>query len=221
MKKPIGLKVNSKIEIDIEDSVYEGKYLTRVMDINDKAIKIMAPSYKGEVVPLRINTPLAVIYIGDKAMYAFYSVILERFKDPIPGFVIKLPKNVERIQRREFVRLEITLKFRYRILDQELITDELDESAEFDKEGYVIDLSAGGVRFYSKEKLEKNASLIIKFDIDEFANDEFLANVVRVKQKELGYEIGVAFESLSPVIQDRIISWIFDKQREFRRKGLA
>ncbi|AZR73857.1 hypothetical protein BBF96_10940 [Anoxybacter fermentans] len=218
------LTINTKIEIEVEDPNFEGKYFSRVMDINDKELHIMAPAVNGELIPFRLNTPIIVTYVGERALYSFKSIILRRFKEPIPGFALRLPAEVKRIQRREFVRLEINIPLYYRLIDEsEKIPLESDSSGSRQYiKTYTLDISGGGVRFYSDEIMEVNSNLEIKLGLKGIEEEVIFGKIVRNQEKEEGgYEVGVAFESISSSVQDRIIGWIFDKQRELIRKGLA
>ncbi len=220
MDKLKGFEVNTKIEIDVDDPDHGGKFLSRVMDFDQKEIKIMAPTDHGILVLFRNKTPISVFYIGDRALYCFNSIVTGHFKEPIPGFSIKYPSKVERIQRREFVRLDIKEHLRYRIIDEK---DELGINVEKFQDTYTIDISGGGLCFHSSDPQEIGTSLEIIVRTKELKTESIIGKVVRVKRTDEGnlYEVGVAFEAVSPVVQDKIISWIFDKQRDLRRRGLA
>ncbi len=220
MKELKGLKINSKIEIEVDDLDYGGKYLSRVMEITKKDIRIMAPMHKGQIVPVHPKTPVTVFYIGERAIYSFQSVVLKRFKDPIPCLALKLPDKFERIQRREYVRLRIQHPLSYRLIEN------IFEVKSSDSEPYIetslIDISGGGVKFLSEKVIETETCLEIKLGIEEFSKHSFIVKVIRYEKREDNlYEIGVAFESIPGPLQDQIVSWIFDKQREFRRRGLV
>lgn len=207
--------VNTRVELEVHDPDFEGKYASRVMDVTKKEIELMAPTEKGELVPIRRKTKVTIDYIGQRAMYRFDSIITRRFRDPVAGIAIKKPRRVERIQRREFVRLEINIPIKYRLSVEE------GEPEEF-KKSYTIDLSGGGLRFISDEKLPEDEFLEIRLGMDR-VNEVIFGKIARVAQTEDndGYEIGLEFKSLSPATQDEIVSWIFNKQREMIRKGLA
>lgn len=215
------LQVNARIEIEVEDAEYAGKYFSRIMDINRKELRIMSPAVQGVAIPLRVNTPVRISYVGERAMYSFKTVIKQRFNDALAGFVVTIPDQVDRVQRRNYVRLEVQIHFRYRILQEEHILD-IELNPEEFSSSYIVDISGGGVRFYSDQSIPEKSLLEMQIGIEGIETEILLGRVVRSRERvEGGFEIGVAFDSLSALTQDQIISWIFNKQRELRRMGLA
>lgn len=216
------IKINLRVELFIDDPDQEGSYLSRVMDLTTTEIKLMAPTLHGELVPLRTNTPIKVFYVGEHAQYSFRSVVTGRFKEPIPGLTIKFPHSVERIQRREFVRLTEKIDFQFQIVEKADGYRLLDQPVDT---GSTLDISAGGMKFLYPQSVELGTVLELSIKAEELEVDNFLGRVVRsqksLEEKVKGYEISIVFESLAPYFQDKIISWIFDKQRELRRKGMA
>jgi c-di-GMP-binding flagellar brake protein YcgR len=215
------LLVNTRVEIEVEAAEYAGKYFSRVMDINRRELRIMSPAVQGVPIPLRVNTPIWISYVGERALYSFKTVIKQRFSDVLAGFVVEIPDQVDRVQRRNYVRLEVQIHFRYRILQEANILDTEIDPETFDK-SYIVDISGGGVRFYSDQPVTQNSLLEMQIGIEGIEAETLLGRVARNRERvEGGYEIGVAFEGVSALVQDQIISWIFNKQRELRRMGLA
>lgn len=213
------LEINTRLEIEVEDADYGGKYLSRVMDVNSRELRIMSVASQGITIPLRVNTPLYITYVGERAMYGFRSIIRQRFHDVLAGYIVEMPNRVDRIQRREYVRLEVQTNFRYRIFAEP--GDPQPTPRPFEK-SYIIDISGGGVRFFAEEVIAAGTILEMRLGIEGIEREIVVGKVVRCRERvEGGYEIGVSFEAVSPATQDQIISWIFDKQRELRKKGLA
>lgn len=213
------LQINARIELEVDDPDYAGKYFSRIMDISRKEIKIMAPSVQGTVLPIPTRTRVRITFVGERALYSFNTIIVSRFNDPISGFTLKVPNKLRRIQRREFVRLEVKIQNRYRVVNE---VNLLEEDSRPYNQGYIFDISGGGVRFYSDEEIEVDSYLEMLLDIEPINTENLVGKVVRcIEREEGGYEIGVAFLELTPSTQDQIISWIFDKERELRRKGFA
>ena len=214
------IKINLRVELFVDHLDHGASYLSRIMDLTTTEIKLMAPTLHGELVPLRTSTPIKVFYVGDRALYSFNSVVLGRFKEPIPGLTIKFPSNVERIQRREFVRLVEKIDFQFQLIEKADGSKLLDQPVD---KGLTLDISAGGIKFLYPQSIELGTILELSIKAEELEIDNFLGRVVRSHKslEDKGYEIGIVFESLAPYYQDMIISWIFDKQRELRRKGMA
>lgn len=214
------LKVNLRIELFIDDPDYGGSFLSRIMDLTTTEIKLMAPTLHGELVPVRTKTPLNVFYVGDRALYSFRSIVTKRFKEPIPGLAIKFPEKVERIQRREFVRLTERIHFQFQLAEKADGTKVSDQPMDT---GYTLDISGGGIKFLYPQSIDLGTVLELSIQAEGLEVNHLFGRVVRCQRslEESGFEIGIVFDGLAPYFQDKIISWIFDKQRDLRRKGLA
>ncbi|MCK4257458.1 MAG: flagellar brake domain-containing protein [Halanaerobiales bacterium] len=220
MKEFSELHVNSRVEIEVDDFDYGGKYLSRVMEITKKEVIIMALTHKGHIVPVRPKTPVAVLFIGERAMYSFQTIVLRRFKEPIPALSLKIPTKVFRIQRREYVRLQLQLPLNYRVIKNYFeISSSADEPLT---QTWLVDISGGGAKFLSDAPIEEGTYIELQLGIEEIGTLPIVGKVVRYEKRDDNlYEIGVSYDSIPSSLQDQIVSWIFEKQREFRCKGLA
>ena len=87
--------------------------------------------------------------------------------------LIELVYELKKYQRRQYYRLEYTKDFEYIVIDEDteklIIEDEnmikeiLDNNKL--KKGIIIDISGGGVRFASRDKLEEKSKVLLKLDI--------------------------------------------------------
>lgn len=121
-------------------------------------------------------------------------------------------------QQRRFFRLEeLDLPAKYRVVGKDIETQEETEFIDTS----VKDLSAGGLSFIVLEPLETGTEIQIMFklpNIDVSLN--LLGEIARVIEAGKKYEAGIKFLSVDEVEQDKIMSFIFQKQLELRRRGL-
>jgi len=96
-------------------------------------------------------------------------------------------------EKRDFIRIDIDCKIRYKKLDSEGV-------AEDEFVGQVANLSGRGMMFISDSELEKNSMLEINIDPSNVLTPSLHANVkvVRVvKQRHAdGYEIGAVIKEI-------------------------
>lgn len=201
------------IEIIISDGEYKGRYRTRIEEMGVRIISIGVPVSQGGFIPLREGTTLDVIFCDDVSAYSFTSVIINRITIPIPNLVIEFPSKITKIQRRQYVRLPLVTPLEYRILEKDGLSK--------GKKGYTIDLSGGGILFKTKDDLPSNTIITIRTVIGD-ENIELPATVIRsVKEEENNdYGISAEFHEISENTRDKIIRYIFDVQRDRRKKGL-
>ncbi len=208
------LKVNQKIEIEINSGPYQGTHQSKISEINKKNIKVLIPYNKGEILPLRKDLKLIIYTTGDTAVYKFKSTIIDRIKEPIPLLVIKHPVKVKRIQRRDFFRLDIIRKVKYCRINQK------GEEIDTYKETTTSDISGGGVKIILNNTLNLDTLIKMYLDISEIEDIPIKGKVVQLYKLANGKAAGVEFVDLDTRTRDYIIGWIFDRQRELRKKGL-
>lgn len=211
------LKINQLIHVEIEDQ--EGhidRLPSRIEGISGKHLCIAMPTRHGALVPLKLGQA-ATIIINDRAgMLSATTRVLGRQREPIPVIFVELPEEFDNMaQRREFVRLEISLPIRFSLLT--------DKAAQGPYEpGTTLDLSAGGVCFLSRLQLEEGQLLNLCLNLGD---GEFScrAQVVRGSRAEAGvqnYATAVKFIEITDNLRDHIVGFVFAKQREWIKKGL-
>jgi len=211
------LKINQKIEIEIPDGPYQGSYNSKVSDITEEEIKVMAIYERERLVPVSKGQEVNLLYEGDSAFYSLTTKILERMKDPIPSLVLKNTDQIERIQRRSYFRLKVNKDINYYV-----IKEHKDEKGQPDfKKTTAIDLSGGGLKMVLNEDLKINDRLLFDLQIDEL--DKLIeGKIVRIKYNTDGYSktAGVEFVDMGRKDTDKIISYLFNYQRKLRRRGM-
>ncbi|MFW6278809.1 MAG: flagellar brake protein [Bacillota bacterium] len=216
MAAGLELEINQKVELEIKTGPYRGKYQSKIADIGNDTLKIMTPTHKGEILPIRKNLFLEVFYTDDDAAYRFFTRVLGRVKEPIPLLIAEIPSEVDRIQRRNYFRLEITKDVEYCRIDEE------GEPLEEYKETKILDISGGGIKMNIEgDNLGIGTQLKIKLEIDALENNPVKGEVVQTYDLPEGIKAaGIKFLDLEDSFRDEIVGWIFEKQREMRKKGL-
>lgn len=210
-------KINNKVAIiDGEGEVYSSD----VQDTNEDSVAISIPIKDSAYLPLRKNDIIDVLYYYGSNIYSFSSSVKTRASSNIPLIWIYKPKKYKKIQRRKFVRVSILSKGIFAKVDRTLkLTKETIKNLKFSKCN-IVDLSGGGVRIRTSEKLEKGNILALIFPINK-NNMIFKSEVKRYGEKRLEYnEYGISFIDISLKQQDEIIKYVFAIMRQQMRKGL-
>ncbi|MHB1404968.1 MAG: flagellar brake protein [Desulfitobacteriaceae bacterium] len=201
------------IELNIPEGDFKGKYRTRVDEVGEKLLSVVAPYIQGQVIPLREGTVVEVNFWDDISAYSFDAKIMQRIAVPIPVFVLELPESTRKVQRRNFVRVPAYYPLSFRAVTREGLSDS--------QKGLMLDLSGGGMRFQTKEKVEKSSLLYAEL---ELPNGKIMTpvRVCRADKAEdaKGYDVSAEFYEISERERDRIIRCVFDIQRDMRKKGL-
>lgn len=214
------LEINQNFELVVRDSSFKGNYLSKIADISGGRVKITAPFVRGEVVPLRINMDVEMYFTAEMAVYAYKTKIIDREMGKVPLLVLAYPDVKQRIQRREFFRLEVKEKVFYRLLDRELqAITELKETA-------TIDISGGGLKMVfdnikdSNNDIHRGRLMELFLQIPELEDTAIISKVVNVFDLPEGSAVGIKFVEIGNYVREKIISWLFDYQRELRQRGM-
>lgn len=224
-RNPVADLVNGE-EIEVEVSSSENSeevsvFVTDVVSVGKKDIVVAAPQKQKEIVRKMLpGTQVIVRFMRREEIGVFRSDVLahDLFKDP-PTIVLSQPGGINwekrttaYFQRRQFVRLEAALPIEY-FSDPGIV-----------RHAITNDISGSGLSIITLFPLEKDTFFRFKINLPEKVI-ETNSKVVRCKTLQekggLGkYEVAFNFVGMSQNDQDTIVRYIFDRQRELRRRGL-
>ena len=205
------LKVNDRVEVLVKDRAFK----SLVQDIEEDFIKINVPVCDGEYLTLKIDDMIELnSYAKGGRCFNFHCDVIERGKENnIIYYKLCEPYNIKEIQRRDFVRVDFMNIVKFRKL-----TEEEDGDTTTFKDGLMIDLRGGGMRFKTKEKLEKYDKLLLEFALNDKLN-YIKAQIMRLEITEINeYIYGVKFIGISEIQRDKVISEIFNIMRKQRER---
>ncbi len=217
-----------------QNSVESKVLLSQIYDMmDDEQLKIAMPIVEGRVIPLPVNARYDVCFFTSGGLYKSRVVITDRYKeDGLYILVVELMSDLKKFQRRQYFRLECTLDIEYRQLedsdvhkikeDPELIRDIIEK--EPFTAAIVLDISGGGVRFASEEKLEPDTNILVDLNISTESGQKVygvMAKVLsssRIINKEHMYEQRVEYLEIAGHTREAIIKFIFEQERRLRKK---
>lgn len=212
--------INQKIEFKLLHGPYAAAYSTYVDDADEYSLTVVRPSVGGQPVPLAIGETVRVEYaVKNRARLAFPARIVG-LEDPGVSLVrLAIPdkSQVERFQQRDFVRLDVNLPLRYYII---ATADHTARPGGVFK-SHTRDLSGNGAQILCPELYPLGTQLDIHLEVGDrtvHAVGEVIRQVQQVSLRE--FWAGVRFVGMSERDRDVIIRYIFNEQRERRRKGL-
>ncbi|MFW5999090.1 MAG: flagellar brake protein [Halanaerobiaceae bacterium] len=209
-------EVNDKIELNIAEGPYRGNFPSKIQGIDSETLEIIPPYEKGELLPVRKDTKVKVLFTRDDAAYKFFSRVEDRIIRQIPLLVITYPEDIVRIQRRDFFRLEVKKQVKYRLLDSSG-----EGKGDYNKT-VTSDISAGGLKMVIEQDLPQGSELELYLNIKPVKEIPLKGKVVQKYTMSDGKTkaAGIEFMNISSGLRDKIISWMFDYQRKLRQKGL-
>ncbi len=206
------------IEYD-EDGV-EHTYDTVIEDLDPSSITVAMPVVRGVLVPLGAGARVGLAVPWEGCAYLCRTTVVEGQSKGLPVLRLARPTQVERLQRRLFVRLAAPLpSVRVRFWSHELEDWQPLHGAR------AVDLSAGGMLLASPEALQAGTPIKVRFSLPPQTEETALqATVVRCDEDSRldgrrMHRLGIRFLDITMQQQDAICRFILRRQAEMRRSG--
>lgn len=212
------LRINQPVEIEIKDPEFQGKYRSRVEGIGGDNLTLAAPMKSGEVLSLPRGLEMTVSFYDQVAVYSVDCLLMSFNMGAVPTIVLGSPINSKRIQRRNFVRLDTKIPMTYILLNQGLepISERFDATT--------VDISGGGLMFTTNGRVQLGDLMEVQVSTSADRPVTAIGKTVRVTDNFMGKEhkvsVGVEFTIIEEGERDKIIRYIFNRQRELRQRGL-
>ncbi|HOJ78839.1 MAG TPA: PilZ domain-containing protein [Bacillota bacterium] len=204
-------KPGNSIQIEFRDQANVRKvYKTFIMEANAASLTIILP--EDQEINIQPGTDLVVICKESSENYYFISEIIEIIPGTPPKLILNKPKQIKTYSRRNFFRCDVDLTLIYW------------DDSKIEKVGKVINLSASGLYAivpYDRS-LKKSALLHCQINLPTLTEPIFFdAKVIRFERTESETNQGVAlsFEGINEKIENDIIKYLFQRQRELIQLG--
>jgi c-di-GMP-binding flagellar brake protein YcgR len=231
-----------KIEVVVGEDSEQGTYVSRIEDINRDGIVIAKPAFVGGNKLLTANSTVFVHFMRPDALYscsARMRIIPGRADGQIQLYNLG---SIERVQRRQFVRVDMRLELKYAFLKHYPSSGGLDSLLWYPS--YSSNVSAGGLLMKTEGDINKSDLLLIKIGKYELLGIPRLVTAIccRVVRMEDGRFAGVEFitdrkmnkyfsapeivllpsqvKAFTTGIQNKLVRYIFEQQIKERQKGL-
>jgi c-di-GMP-binding flagellar brake protein YcgR len=236
------INVWDKVEIIFNEADKKGIYISRIEDIGKDFIIASRPDFVKGTGLLRDNSQIYVQYKRPDALYRF-AANLKQISGDIDGSVrLSSLGKIERVQRREYVRIEKGLDLKYSVLKNSTSGFLLDQLIWHESRSKNI--SAGGMLIKENSDIKEGDILLMRINEYEIIGmPRFICTVChrRITIDDFTY-IGMEFitrkylktyfrseeiKKLPPLvkrfdahIQNKMVNYIFEEQIKERQKGL-
>ncbi|BDU51486.1 flagellar brake protein [Haliovirga abyssi] len=216
------IKIGNRIEIELPETK-KGPYLTKIEDIDEKNdVHIGLPIEKGHVIPLRVGEMVRISEVKKDGVYGFSGKVVRRYLKPFSNFVLHYPEKIERLQRRNYVRIRMNV---IATLKRKKENPENEEDKFEIIKGVSKNISGGGIYILVLNNLKMNDKFEIEFKLPNGVECKKIFGAIKRKDileddrgKRYGY--GLEFVKINEKLRDRIISYLFKVQRDRRSKGI-
>jgi c-di-GMP-binding flagellar brake protein YcgR len=203
------------ISLEVEDGVDSGAYPSIVLDTEQgRQLTVGVPLDRGREVPLEPRTPVRIQLNRPDGIYVLHSRVLARSAGH-PSLILEWPDLSERIQRREHVRVGATLPVQLSVRGSGVVRSVAALST---------DLSVGGIRLVAPEPLRRDAQVRVTLALPGFGERACEARVLRGgatpdPRREHRYWSALEFVGMLESVREDVTQFIFETQRDLRRKG--
>jgi len=213
------LKLNQLVNIETTNAEGDSiRYRSRVKDIADKYLTLIAPGMEQELIKLTPGMNINIWFWNSEALFTFSSYLIKEEFDVLNKIYISFPETITRVQNRDYVRVSCDINV--------LLSYKNIKGAEEFIRCRSKDISGGGMMLVINvyAPLYKGTNVCLQFKLDNElikVQGEIVWNDWKLDKQ--GFEqnhIGVKLNNLSESTRKIIIKSVFARQIELKRKGL-
>lgn len=207
-------KAKQRVELHIETDRGVLNLSTHIEHISDEGeLIVAAPFYKGQLYPFLAREHVELFSIVEGVgVISCDVIVVKRLKNgSIVLLMLERISEVRKTQRRRHYRLPT-------LLDTEL--ESLDRKDFSNLHAVTRDISAGGLRCVTPEKLYEKEHVRLKVDLNgEILNlHSSVLESVSLTADQLRFETRFEFDDLELQQERVIVAYIFEEQRKRRRR---
>lgn len=206
------LGIGEKITIakkSFPDTVYSSK----IISIDGEHFVTLGPMQKGRYIYMPVGTESIVSYVVEgKGVYGFDAVVISLSTEE--GYSLSLKKTSDIFAKQ--------LRQNFRVLSRvPLKVSMSDFSSENFEETETVDISAGGVRFYSNMDFKEEQTIFLMMTVRNVDIPIKAVIVRRMTSENMIYRsaYGVLFTEILESHRDIIVKHLFECQRQMSSEG--
>lgn len=241
----IEMRAVSNHTLTLENPIPE-IYVSQFMQWTEENVAVIAvPSFKGHLVPLRLDEVYVLQFFTKNGLYQCKGKIVKRDKNSghIATAEVKFISDLEKIQRRQYYRMNCIMPMTYSVLTDEqkelykekrycllpeermIIEQKLEKEEITFLKGMVLDISGGGMRFNSTVQLECDDVLLLQPALPEALRKKIpflfgrVITSIRIPNKEpIAFDNRIEFIEINSSEREQIITYIFKEERDKRKR---
>ena len=225
-------RLNQRLEVATGDRGGAAQYFSRLVEETADTLRISAPEFEGELLDLREGSPLRLWYTQGGGYWCMKTMVRTVYEREGETYLeLSRGGDVHRAQRRNHVRVDVSLLLHARV-EQHVGELEGEEGTSPRITGERIkaltrNISGGGINFRTPVQLAGGDKLVVTFYLPEHGGDiTSRAKVVHAHpdpERPDQYIVACSFERMQITDRERIIRFLFFRQRELagRKKVMS
>lgn len=213
----------------------------------DGIINIAAPIVNNQIIRLRKGVEYLLYFYSVKGLYQGRAEVIDNVRDNnIIITRVMLTSDLEKIQRRQFYRLELIHDIEYRIVsvEEEILNEKLSSNdgtdteieeyknrlSELDRDWEkvsITDLSGGGTRFNTNKIYNPGDKIIIRIEFvaggtyKRLDINGAILSSTKLYNNPGAIEYRIEFKDFDRKDREELIKYIFEEERRRRNKKKA
>ncbi|MBR6697367.1 MAG: flagellar brake protein [Lachnospiraceae bacterium] len=228
----IGDRIELKDKVVREDRK-QNVYLSQLYDVDEDSgmLKMAMPIKEGRLVPLAVGTRYEAYFNTKTGFYNCTVRVTDRIKyNNLFILIVEMENDLQRYQRRQYYRIDVSVPFVINNVTETEYEAYIKEGREIivdpDEEykATTVDISGGGIRFLSKNEVEKGTKILMKINLDiaQKTKTFIIAGEIlaceRLANRKDTYQHRAQFAKVSKEQQEDIIKFIFEEERKRMKK---
>ncbi|WP_077621713.1 flagellar brake protein [Sediminibacillus massiliensis] len=220
------IKIGSRLVLETGKGENSDRYRCKIVDVIGNLLYVDYPVHEltGRTSLFRNNTKFSANFVGtDRGVYRFSTEIKEKKKmNNVPTLVLDYPgdEHLQRIQRRQYVRMEVTLDVS--------VHDPNGILAPFT--AVTQDISGGGISLLFPEHYDEISHgtsldlwLVLPMENSRYEYIRTSAKAIRTITRKEGQSklLSLKFGDMNEKDRQSIIRFCFQKQLQSRKRGMG
>ncbi len=210
-------KINQRLEIRLSRNPNDQQYTSRIEEFIHDYMVIAMPMKKGCPIFSTKGHEFYGKMFDEGGAYSFKSKFVDKKMSSLPIWIVTMPFDVVKTQKRSFVRCDVLLP----VVLEYPANHEEDEIISI--KAMTRDLSAGGLQVICEQKIKLGKQLNVLLKLPDHELFKIEGEVVRISKPQDDrdlYWISIQFLTIHETMRDKISKFIFRKQVEQRQKRL-
>jgi c-di-GMP-binding flagellar brake protein YcgR len=217
----IDLRAGMHVHVLPRDGSLSNAYDSVIRAVNEQGIRIDHPRQDTEAMTVAPGDEVDVYVQTGGRIYRLASRVRLVEQIPLEALVLEHPTEADHSERRQFYRLLTTISPRYAARVSA-------DGEELERvEGRILDISGGGLQLQVRKWIPVGSRLRLIFALEDDPQEvdacATALSVVRPGSSHAAasYRVHCRYIDLPRTERERIVRFIFRKQIDFRKKGVA
>lgn len=180
---------------------------TRILEVGPRGFAVFRPMEDGA--PISIGERLQLTFPRGNAIWTLDCEVQATISMRV-DLAFPEPEHVQRVQRREHLRVAMTMPMDYQLSRDGRFTRE--------RQGLLQDLSGGGCLLLLSEEVQAGSVIRVHLSMEEYGRMEIMGRIVRVTPAERRqggrWHVAIEFYPIAARDRDALVKFVFNKHRE-------